>query len=199
MQQRLRRATRAGGANSTLSRPLTERMLHPLGNYLSGRTETGRVRGLQSRLNAAGRPYDFTVSRLLALKAVVGVAVTLAMAAILLGMGVTFLVFPRVPSAVILAVLFGLVGYMAPDLWLLQAARDRRAAIRAQLSDVCDLLSVFIDAGAPFDTALERLVDAPFMGGPLIDELATVARSTELGAGRAEALTVMAQRVGVDE
>ena len=199
MQERLRRATRTSASNSTLARPLTERMLHPLGAYLSGRTEEGRVRGLQARLNSAGRPFDLTVPRLLAVKAVTGGGVTLAMAVLLLSAGVEFLVFPRVPSAVILAVLFGLVGYMAPDAWLLQAARDRRAAIRSQLSDVCDLLSVFIDAGAPFDTALERLVESPFMAGPLVDELAAVVRSTELGAGRAEALRVMSERVAVDE
>ena len=199
MQERLRRATRAASANPTLERPLTERMLHPLGAYLSGRTEAGRVRGLQARINAAGHPYDLTVARLLAVKAVVGGVVTIALAALLLGIGVEFLVFPRLPSAVILAVLIGLVGYFAPDLLLAQAARDRRAAIRGQLSDICDLLSVFIDAGAPFDTALGRLVESPFMSGPLVDELATVVRSTELGAGRAEALNAMAERVGVDE
>lgn len=199
MQQRMRRAVQPTASNPTLSRPFGERLLHPLGNYLRGRTEVGRVRGLQMRINAAGHPYDLTVARLLALKSLLGGLVTVAMAIVLLGLHTTFLVFPPVPSAVILAVLFGLVGYFTPDLVLAQMARDRRTAIRRQLPDVCDLLSVFLDAGASFDVALERLVESPWLAGPLLDELDAVVRSTELGSGRAEALTAMAARVGVEE
>jgi tight adherence protein C len=198
MQQRLRRAIQ-GSAGSRLSRPFGERILHPLGNYLSRRTEASRQRGLQVRIVAAGRPYNLTVARLLALKAVVGGFTTIAMAALLLSAGVQFLVFPSVVSAILLAVLFGLVGYFAPDIWLGQMARDRREMMRRQLPDVCDLISVFVDAGAPFDVALERLVESPFMAGPLVSELESVVRSYELGTGRAEALTVMAERIGVDE
>ena len=198
MQARLRKATQVA-SNPTLARPFGERLLHPLGNYLRGRTDVGRVRGLQLRINAAGRPYDLTVNRLLALKSVIGGLVTLLMAILFLSLGTTFLVFPRGVSAVVLAVLFGLVGYFAPDVALAQIARDRRAAIRRQLPDVCDLLSVFLDAGAPFDVALERLVDSPWLAGPLIDELDSVVRAKELGTDRAEALTAMAERVGVEE
>jgi tight adherence protein C len=198
MHQRLRRAAQ-GTTPTRLGRPLGERLLHPLGSYLSGRTEQQRVRGLQMRLGAAGRQYNLTVPRLLALKALVGGVVTLAMAILLLQAGTQFLVFPPEISAIILAVLFGLVGYFAPDIWLIQASRDRREAIRRQLPDVCDLISVFVDAGAPFDLALERLVASPFMAGPLIDELETVIRSYELGTGRSEALHLMAERVAVEE
>jgi tight adherence protein C len=198
MQQRMRRAAQ-GATASRLGRPLGERLLHPLGSYLSGRTEQRRVRGLQMRLATAGRPYNLTVPRLLALKALVGGAVTLVTAVLLLQTGAQFLIFPAVISAIILAVLLGLVGYFAPDVWLLQMARDRREAIRRQLPDVCDLISVFVDAGAPFDLAVERLVASPFMAGPLIDELDTVVRSYELGTGRSEALHLMAERIAVEE
>jgi tight adherence protein C len=198
MQRRLRRAVQ-GSPTTRWGRPLSERLLHPLGSYLSGHTEQRRVRGLQMRLAAAGRPYNLTVPRLLALKALIGGFTTIVMAAFLLQAGVVFLVFPRVVSAIILAVLVGLVGYFAPDLWLMQAARDRREAMRRQLPDVCDLISVFVDAAAPFDLALERLVASPFMAGPLIDELETVVHSYELGTGRSEALHLMAERIRVEE
>ena len=198
MQQRLRRAVQ-GSTTSRLGRPLGERLLHPLGSYLSGRTEQRRVRGLQMRLASAGRPYNLTVPRLLAIKAVIGGVTTIAMAVLLLQAGVTFLIFPSFVSAIILAVLLGLVGYFAPDIWLLQAARDRRELIRRQLPDVCDLISVFVDAGAPFDLAVERMVQSPFMAGPLIDELEIAVHSYELGTGRSEALHLMAERIGVEE
>ncbi|HEV1998171.1 MAG TPA: type II secretion system F family protein [Candidatus Dormibacteraeota bacterium] len=198
MQARLRRATQLS-SNPNLSRPFGERLLHPLGNYLRGHTDVGRVRGLQLRINSGGRPYNLTVSRLLAVKFVVGGVITLAVSVLLLSVGVTFLVFPRGVSAVILAVLFGLLGYFAPDMVLAHMARERRAAIRRQLPDVCDLLSVFLDAGASFDVAMERLVESPWLAGPLIEELDAVVHSYDLGTDRAAAFTAMAERVGVED
>jgi tight adherence protein C len=80
-----------------------------------------------------------------------------------------------------------------------QAVQRRKEQIRRQLPEVCDLLSVCVDAGASFDLALARVVDSPYMAGPLVDELKNVLRQIQYATGRLEALNHMADRLDIEE
>ena len=49
---------------------------------------------------------------------------------------------------------FGLVGFMLPDMVLTFKARSRREQIQAELPDALDLLAVSVEAGLGFDGAI---------------------------------------------
>ncbi|MGB2939881.1 MAG: type II secretion system F family protein [Candidatus Dormiibacterota bacterium] len=199
MQERLRRAALPVAVTSPeLSRPLAERILVPLDDFFRRRTPAERLRRAQDRISLAGRPFGLTVGRLLVIKAVLGVVVTLVMALFLHSSGINPLGY-GVFSVALTAVVLGIGGYYLPDLFLNQALRRRREAIRRQLPEVCDLLSICVDAGAPFDVALAKVVESEYMAGPLVDELRGVLRQIQYATGRLDALQRMADRVDVEE
>jgi len=208
MQRRLRAMTQDWGdavAPAPQAPPARRELpfLSPLAARLADvvrrRTERGRLRATQQRLVTAGRPLGLGVGDYLALKAVAGVTVTGLAAYALLTSGFVLGALPVGLSATIGAVVLGLAGYYLPDVWLNRVIGRRRAAIRHQLPEVCDLLSVCADAGAPFDVALERVVNAPYMTGPLVDELEDAIHQARFTSSRFAALAAMAERVGVDE
>ncbi len=199
MQDRMRRAALPMAVTShELNRPLAERILVPLDEFFRRRTPAERLRRAQNRINLAGRPLGLTVGRLLAIKTIIGVVVTLLMALFLLSAGINPLGYGVVSTA-LTAVLLGIGGYYLPDLFLLRALRRRQELIRRQLPEVCDLLSVCVDAGAPFDIALAKVVESEYMAGPLVDELRGVLRQIQYATGRLDALHRMADRLDVEE
>jgi tight adherence protein C len=203
MQERLRRAALRVSVDAIpeenpLDRPLAERILLPLDEFLSRRAPAERLRRIQERLNLAGRPMDLTVGRLLALKLLIGLTVTVLVGLFLLatntdpfGLGLV--------ATVGLSLAFGAGAYFLPDLYIRQMLQARKEAIRRQLPEVCDLLSVCVDAGASFDVALARVVASPYLAGPLVTELRGVLRQMEYASGRLDALNRMADRLQVED
>jgi tight adherence protein C len=205
LQRRARRvATPVSARTRAPETPGWLRVLGPagvsLGTSLRARTERGRLQSMQRRLVSADRPFGLTVPSLLVIKAVVGAVFTIFGVYFFLRIaGIDFLFLPHIPSAVVLAVALGFVGYYLPDLWLIQLVEARRREIRRQLPEVCDLLSVCADAGASFDLALVRVIESPYLEGPLIDELEDAVRQFQYAPGRFEALMAMADRLEVEE
>ena len=75
--------------------------------------------------------------------------------------------------------------------------RGRRDKIVSQLPTVLDLLTLSVEAGMSFDSALQRLVRR--LNGPLVDEMALMLREIQLGTSRHDALTALAARVDAQE
>ena len=75
--------------------------------------------------------------------------------------------------------------------------KRRQLSIQNQLPNVLDVLSVSIEAGLSFDSALLKVVER--FNGPLIDELAQVYREIQMGKPRREALVSLSQRSNVPE
>jgi tight adherence protein C len=148
-----------------------------------------RVESIQAKLLAAGLAQRLTTQGFLAVKGasmVGGILFGLSIAAI--GTFVT---------GFFLAVLFGAVGFVAPDYLLTFKARGRREAVRSQLPDALDLLAVSVEAGLGFDGAVTKLTE--FMHGPLIDEFSMMLGETRIGESRLVALKKMAERVDAPE
>ncbi len=94
--------------------------------------------------------------------------------------------------------LFGLVlAILVPRYYLQSSIKTRQGAIRNQLPDILDLLSVSVEAGLGFDAALLRVSDRS--NGPLIDELITVHREMQMGRPRRESLKDLGERSSVGE
>jgi tight adherence protein C len=203
-QERLRRLTQSSESEDVSVPPARRLQLfgpvgRRLGEYLRARTEHGRLRNLQTRLRIAGRPLGMSAPDFLALKALLGVLATALFAYWLLISRFDIASLGPVVSALAAAVAAGLAAYYAPDLWLRRRVGARRDAIRRQLPQVCDLLSVCADAGASFDVALDRVVNSPYASGPLVDELADALEQARFGRARFDALVSMSDAVAVDE
>lgn len=85
-----------------------------------------------------------------------------------------------------------------PSSWLRRAVNTRQQAILRSLPFVLDLLTLSVEAGLDFMTALARCAERPEID-PLTEELLRVVRETQLGSTRRDALRAMASRVSLPE
>ncbi len=93
-----------------------------------------------------------------------------------------------------------LVGYMLPFVTIYRKARMRVREMRETLPDALDLIVVCVEAGMGVDAALNRVGrEQNEQGLALGEELLLATQEMQAGAVRKEALTRLAERVGVDE
>ena len=138
-------------------------------------TTQGRLRRAGSRL----RPGEFFLLRLLLAVLLFGLAFAAGRASV---------------AGLLVALVAGLVGYLAPRFYLSWAIQRRHAAIEGQLADLVSLLSSSLRAGFSIYQALE--VAAQQIGGPLAEELAAVLADVRLGGSLDAALVELGQRIG---
>ena len=92
------------------------------------------------------------------------------------------------------------VGYMLPFLTIYRKAKARVLEMRETLPDALDLIVVCVEAGMGVDAALNRVGrEQNGQGLALGEELLLATQEMQAGAVRKEALTRLAERVGVDE
>lgn len=91
--------------------------------------------------------------------------------------------------------LFGTLWLLAfPALWLRGRILARHNSIRRSLPFVLDILTLSVEAGLDFMTALQRHVERAQVD-PLTEELMRVIREIQVGKTRREALRDMSQRI----
>jgi tight adherence protein C len=144
---------------------------------------------LKKKLDAAGRPWDLKPAEYLGIKE--ASAILLAM----LSLGL-YLLVPGFSPALI--VLIGVLGFLLPNFFVNRRIKDRQISILQDLPFCCDLLTLAVEAGLDFGTALERVV-ASGPPGPLREEFHMVVQETKIGKTRREALTDFAERVQMQE
>jgi tight adherence protein C len=145
-------------------------------------------KGLQRRLDLAGNPPAWPASRVLAFKGVGLVAGALLGGLVGLHHGVLL---------ALLALFGGAIGYFLPDILIRNAGEKRQARLRKGLPDALDMLTVCVEAGLGFDSALARV--ARQLDGPIAAECARVLQEMQIGKSRSEALRAMADRSAVPE
>ena len=139
----------------------------------------------------AGSPPGLTAERIVAFKivfAVVGLVVGLAVGSVLPVSG-----FLKVGTIV----LFALFGYTIPSAAISARASKRQKEIRKALSDTMDLLTISVEAGLGFDSALAQVVKN--VPGPLSQEIARTLQEMQIGVSRIDALRHLSDRTEVDE
>jgi tight adherence protein C len=99
--------------------------------------------------------------------------------------------------ALLFGIVFTLVGFMLPDVFITFRTRARKEILRAELPDALDLLAVSVEAGLGFDGAISKLTE--HMDGPLAEEFALALGEMRIGESRQNALTKMMQRVETPE
>ena len=178
-----------------LEAPLSQRLLQPVGQAFAaiGRrlVPTGYLDRIRHKLILAGRGTPDELDRFRAIR-----VATLALAPFALILG--FLAVPPPIEQRIAAGLFlGLLAVLGPDAILNRQVQERQDHVRRTLPDLLDLLTISVEAGLGFEQALDRTVIA--VPGPLSTEFARMLGEIRAGAGRADSLRALSDRIDVPE
>ncbi|GAA1628251.1 type II secretion system F family protein [Georgenia ruanii] len=150
-------------------------------------TPGGSIRLLDRLLARAGRPAGWPLERLLAGKLLLGLA-----AAVLV-----VLYASAKPGALTLVIGFVVVAvaYFLPELLLHSRAQERGEQIQLELADTLDQMTIAVEAGLGFDSAMAR---AGKNGkGPLAEELVRTLQDIQVGQSRRQAYEALAARTDV--
>jgi tight adherence protein C len=152
-------------------------------------TPVGYVAWLDKQLAAVGRPKEWPLERLLAVKPL------LALGFGLLGL-FNFFASPA-PARLAILIAATAFGYFAPDLLVRSNAEKRRAKIRQELPNTLDQMLISVQAGLGFEAAMART--AQNGSGPLADEMTRTLQDMQVGRSRKEAYLAMSDRVDVPD
>jgi tight adherence protein C len=93
------------------------------------------------------------------------------------------------------AALAAVIGFLLPNFWLTSRARQRRTAITRALPDALDMLTIGVEAGLAFESALLRVSEK--WHNPLTDEFRRTVSEMRVGTSREDALLRLAERCDV--
>jgi tight adherence protein C len=176
-----------------MSLSFTDRILVPLmrglANLVTRITPQQMLESTAKKLETAGlarrlSPAEFWGIRLFA---------TLGLPALVVMLMIRFKADTR--QQVMFALLMALLGFVLPGMWLQSASDRRKLAITRALPDALDLLTICVEAGLGFDSAMRRVAEK--WEGDLSSEFARVLQEIQLGKVRREALRGMSQRLDV--
>jgi tight adherence protein C len=160
-----------------------------LARLARGLTPRGTVARLDRLASTAGRPPAWPVPRLVAAKLVLAVIAAALSALVVAG------------NPGLLTVLMGVVvtgvAYVLPELLLYSRGQERQEAISLQLADTLDQMTIAVEAGLGFESAMAR---AGRNGkGALAEELVRTLQDIGVGQPRREAYLALAERTGVPD
>lgn len=155
-----------------------------IGRVVARPSTVGRLNGL---LGGAGRPAAWPLDRVLDAK----------LFGLLVGMGLGAFLALRSPGplTIMFALALAAFGFFLPELLLYNAALKRREAVALELPDTLDQMSIAVDAGLGFDSAMLRVARAG--KGVLAQELIRTLQDIQVGQSRREAYESLAERCGV--
>ncbi|SFK79640.1 type II secretion system F family protein [Geodermatophilus ruber] len=160
-----------------------------LARLARGLTPRGTVDRLDRLAGAAGRPAAWPVPKLVAAK--------LVLAFLGGSMGLLLLSGGASPLTVIVALVATVVAYFVPELLLYSRGIERKEAITLELPDTLDQMTIAVEAGLGFESAMAR---AGANGkGPLAEELVRTLQDIAVGQPRRDAYLALADRAGVQD
>jgi tight adherence protein C len=200
LEARLAQFAEAGRAPATLaevemSLPLFDRVFRPfldkVGHRLNRNAGAGSTDALQEKLNLAGRPWGLTASGFLALRLLCMLLFTAIGFALALFGALTMPLLVVVPAG-------GLIlGYLGPQMVVARRIKKRQKEILLALPSALDLLTISVEAGLSFDSALTRVVEK--YNNAFSRELSIMLNEVRLGRPRLEALDDVGRRCKVEE
>ena len=178
-----------------MSLPLFDRVIRPfldkIGNRMNRNAGQGSTDALQEKLNLAGRPMGLNASGFVALRLLSMLLFTAIGLALALFGALTMPLFAVVPVG-------GLIlGYLLPQMVVARRIKKRQKEILLALPSALDLLTISVEAGLSFDSALTRVVDK--YNNEFSRELTIMLNEVRLGRPRLEALDDVGRRCKVEE
>ena len=172
-----------------LHTPESRRRGSGLAGLARGLTPSGTVARLDRLAATAGRPAAWPVAKLVAAKLVLAVIAGL--------LGAIFVAGRPGTLTVLMAVVVTLVAYYVPELLLKSRGQERQQAIQLELADTLDQMTIAVEAGLGFESAMAR---AGRNGkGPLAEELVRTLQDIAVGQPRRDAYLALADRTGVTD
>ncbi len=178
-----------------MGQPFNERVLMPLirgmSRFLTRFTPQRNVEGVRHKLELGGNPNNWTVTDFLGVR---GVA-ALVLAGILV---LLFFSLHADPAMLLLFVAVGAgFGFYLPVFWLSMKIKSRQKEIQKALPDALDLLTISVEAGLAFDSAMAKVAEK--WENELSRAFARVIAEVRVGKLRREALRDMATRMDVPD
>lgn len=167
--------------------PLLLQMLHAVNPIARKMVSPKSLVDIENQIVRAGNPRVWTLANILSMKvySVIG------------GLLVGVLFAQGSGSGIWFAVGIAVVGYELPDLVIRQMANTRQDALRRELPDTLDLLTVTVEAGLGFDAAVSHVVAGS--DGPAASELSRYLQEKQIGTSSSAALDSLAARTTVGE
>lgn len=174
---------------------LSKRILKPfwvkVRRLFKQRTSDKKFQKLEVKLEEAGNPMKMTVVEFRIAKLVVATVITGVFA--LLG----FAASGTVMGITLYAGVGFLIAQYVPSFYLKSKMAERKKSAVKELPDFLDLLTVSIEAGLGFDSAMSKVVAKK--EGTLSTEFQRCLEEIRLGKTRREALTGVKKRLNVDD
>lgn len=188
-------AGKATAADQEFALPFSDRAIKPVMELLSRMARrvspSGFVAAVKRHLALAGNPRALSVDKFLAIKALCSLlllALTLAGSVLQYSLNLRTLLGGG---------LLTFAAFFLPDLWLQGKIKDQQKAIRLALPDTLDLLTISVEAGLGFDSALSKV--ASNTSGPLAEEFFRMLQEIQLGTPRSQAFRNLGERTDVPE
>jgi tight adherence protein C len=162
---------------------------------LSSLSPVKDVERVETLLVHAGSPANLTAPDVLGIQ----ILIALALPGLFLGMMRVLGRLSTTPNLVLIrnGLILAFLGYILPRMWLRNRASQRKREILRNFSDALDLLSVSVDAGLGFDSAMVRVTER--WDNALTEEFHRVVVEMRVGTPRNLALQRMAKRTGVQD
>ncbi|MEA3338241.1 MAG: type II secretion system F family protein [Chloroflexota bacterium] len=177
-----------------MSQPFVSRVILPparSGLSLLGRIlPQGSIPAIQHQLVMAGNPGSMTALDFMGLRVLV---------ALLMAVGAFLLVnrnqgFTR---SLLFSLAMAVMGYLLVTYWLKRRVRKRQYQIQRALPDALDMLTIGVEAGLAFESALLRVGER--WDNPLTQEFRRAVAEMRMGTSRNVALQRMVERTGVQD
>ena len=178
-----------------LSRPFSERILVPMirgsSTFVSRFTPQRSIENTQHKLELAGNPNNWSAAEFLGIR---------GLAALLLA-ALTFVLLMVTEAGVTRQLLFsgamGLLGFFLPVVWLGRRIKGRQDEIVRTLPDALDLLTISVEAGLPFDGAMQRVAEK--WDNELSKGFQRLLTEMQVGKSRRDALRDMSDKMDVPD
>lgn len=178
-----------------LSQPFSQRVLKPMidgsARFAARFTPQRSIEATRHKLDLAGNPNNWGPTQFLGVRGI---------AALVLGV-LTFVLtaLGSVPVMQRLLIVVGTLalGYFLPVYWLGNKIKQRQGNIVKQLPDALDLLTISVEAGLPFDGAMQRVAEK--WDNEISNSFARVLSEIRVGKTRRDALKTMAERCDVPD
>jgi tight adherence protein C len=178
-----------------LARPFSQRVLLPLvqacARFLGRFTPQQTLESTRHKLELAGNPNNWSATEFMGIRVLAAILLTA------LTFFLTMLADLELTRRLMFVLGLGLLGFLLPTIWLGGRIRRRQEEFVKTLPDALDLLTISVEAGLPFDGAMQRVADK--WDNEISRAFQRVLTELRVGKGRSEALRDMAARVEVPD
>ncbi len=176
-----------------LTKPFLKRTIFPFfqkaSNLITRYSTTASAESLKKKLRMAGSPMGLGASEFVGIKVVLMISFS--------AMGFFMGLSGGFESGALMTIAGGLLGTIIPDFWLKSKISERKMEIQYEMPDVLDLLTVSVEAGLGFDSAISKVVEKS--SGVLASEFKGLLHEIRMGKPRREAMIELKDNVDVED